>query len=143
MPGIREKLNAFLDKSARRRFEWGVCDCMLEVADWLDRACGTDIANEWRGTYSTEEEAYARLGGDLVTAMRAEAARRGLTEAAEPQFGDIGIVLPPGQDKPLGAILMPSGRWRMLTQAGIALTADVTVLVAWALPCRPKPSARS
>ncbi len=140
MPGIREKLSAFLDKSARRRFEWGVCDCMLEVADWLDQACGTDIANEWRGTYSTEEEAYVRLGGDLVTAMRAEAASRGLAETAQPQFGDIGIVQPSGQDKPLGAILMASGRWRMLTQVGVVLTAEVTVLVAWALPCRPKPA---
>lgn len=140
MAGIREKLNAFLDKSARRPFEWGVCDCMLEVADWLDQSCGFDVANEWRGRYSTEEEAYSLMGGSLEIAMRAEAARLGLAEAVQPLFGDVGLVIPPGQEKPLGAILMPSGRWRMRTQTGVALSRDVTVVVAWALPCRPKPA---
>jgi hypothetical protein len=130
---------AFLDKAAKHPFAWGDHDCMLEVADWLDAACGMDIASAWRGLYDDEDSLTATLDalGGFETAMRAAAAQHGLAEVAEPQFGDVGIVQPPGQPKPLGAILMPSGRWRMKTLTGIALRRDVTVVVAWSLPCRP------
>lgn len=137
MPGLREKLNIFLDRAARRGFEWGVSDCVLEVADWLDLACGLDIAAEWRGRYSDEASAHALMPDGLEAKMRSEMARLGLTLAQEPRFGDVAVVTLAGQPKPLAAILMPSGRWRMKTLTGIALTKDVTVLVAWSLPCRP------
>lgn len=143
MPGIREKFNQFLDRSAARRFEWGVCDCLLEVADWLDIACGFDIANQWRGTYASEAEAMALMGGDQLAFMRAQAAALGVAEAAaKPQFGDVALVTLAGQDRPLAAVLLPSGRWRMRTSTGIVMTRDVVVLAAWALPCRPMPVER-
>lgn len=138
MPGIREKLTLFLDKAARRPFEWGVSDCVLEVADWLDQSCSLDVASEWRGRYSDEASARALMPrGDLEAAMRLEMGFIGLKETVQPQFGDVALVTLVGQDKPLAAILMPSGRWRMKTLTGIALTRDVTVVVAWSLPCRP------
>lgn len=137
MPGIREKLNAFLDKAARRPFEWGVSDCVLEVTDWLDQSCGFDIAAEWRGRYHDEAGARALMPDGLEAAMRSEMARLGLRIAPQPQFGDVALVTVAGQAKPLAAILMPSGRWRMKTLTGICVTRDVTVVVAWSLPCRP------
>lgn len=137
MAGIREKLMPWLDKSARRPFEWGQADCMLDVADWLDYSCGLDVASAWRGRYSSEAEAAALMQEGLETAMRTEAARLGLEEAAEPLPGDVAIVTIPGQDKPLGAILMPTGRWRMRHARGFLLARSVTVLIAWSLPCRP------
>ncbi len=139
MAGLRDKLMSFLDRAAKWPFEWGQHDCMLEVADWLDHACGMDTASRWRGTYASEAELDAILAehGTLEEAMREEANAAGLHEAAEPLFGDVALVLPSGQEKPLGAILMPSGRWRMKTLTGIALRRDVTVVVAWSLPCRP------
>lgn len=143
MPGVREKFSAFLDRSAARTFEWGQADCLLEVADWLDLACGYDLANQWRGTYSTEEQANALIGGDIVAFMSAQAATLGIAEAAQPQFGDVGAVTVVGQDKPLAAILLASGRWRMRTAAGIVTARDVTVLKAWSLACRPAPVKRS
>lgn len=88
MASIREKLNLFLDKAAGWGFEYGQHDCMLEVADWLDFACGLDAASAWRGTYSSQEELDALMPDGLEAAMRAEAARIGLQEAATPQFGD-------------------------------------------------------
>lgn len=138
MAGLREKLMAFLDKAAKWPFEWGQHDCMLEVADWLYAACGIDAAYAWRGTYDSPEDLEATFApqGGFVPAMIAEAARLGLAETAEPLFGDVALVTLAGQDKPLGAILMPSGRWRMKTMTGIALTREVTIVVAWALPCR-------
>lgn len=139
MPFNREKLNAFLDISARKPFEWGQSDCMLEVADWLDFYTGSKIAADWRGRYGSEEELEVLFGPDvsLEIAMRAEAERHGLVETAEPQVGDVGLVALAEQEKPLGAILMPSKRWRMKTIAGVVLTKSVQVIVAWSLPpCR-------
>lgn len=139
MAGVHTKLMAFLDRSVKHPFEWGQHDCMLEVADWLDFACGMDVARLWRGTYDSEAELEALVEGvgGLEQAMHDEALRLGLAETVEPLAGDFGLVTLPGQEKPLGAILMPSGRWRMKTLTGIALRRDVTVIVAWSLPCRP------
>jgi hypothetical protein len=136
MPGTGETLMAWLDLSARRPFVWGESDCMLEVASWLDYSRGLDAASAWRGRYHSEAEAEALMPEGLEAAMRAEAARLGLRETAEPQLGDIAVVSVAGQAKPCGAILMPSGRWRMKTLTGIALIRDVSVLAAWSLPCR-------
>jgi hypothetical protein len=134
MPDLRTSLFQFLDQSARRRFEWGVCDCVLEVADWLDRSLGLSIADEYRGTYSDEAGARAILGpGGIEGAMSAKLAEIGLAETREPQFGDVAVVAAPGQGKPLAAILMPSGRWRMKTERGIALSRGVTVMKAWSV----------
>lgn len=130
---IRSKLFQFLDYSARHPFEWGVHDCVLEVADWLDRARGLNVANEYRGTYSDEAGAAAIIGlGGLASAMSAKAAALGLAETREPKPGDVAVVTAPGQDKPLAAILMPSGRWRMKTERGF-VTRGVEVIKAWSV----------
>jgi hypothetical protein len=136
MAGVQQKLMAFFDRAAKHPFSWGEHDCMLEVADWLDYACGLDAAGPWRGRYSTEAEADALMPAGLVAGMVAEAARLGLQEAAQPLPGDVGLVTVTGQAKPCGAIYMPSGRWRLKTEAGIVTTRDAKVLVAWTVPCR-------
>lgn len=49
--------------------EWGKDECAFWVADVLETFTGVDLAASWRGTYSTEDEAYAemkRRGGGLV-----------------------------------------------------------------------------
>lgn len=140
---VTERLPAFLDRTARKPFEWGQSDCMLEVADWLDFCCRLGAADAWRGRYSNEYEADALMPAGLVAGMVSEAARLGLQETAEPLPGDVAVVSIPGQGKPLGAIRLLSGRWRMKTTAGILTMREVTVLVAWSLPCRlssPLPS---
>jgi len=138
-PTVRDKLTAFLDRSARHAFAWGQHDCMLDVADWLDYACGLDAAARWRGEYASEAQAQSdpRMVNGLVSAMREEAMVLGLAETGAPEAGDIAVVSVAGQDKPVGAIMMPSGKWRMRTLTGFLITRDVTVLVAWSLPCRP------
>lgn len=138
MASLLGKLNAFLDKSARKATAWGDFDCMLEIADWLDQSCGLKSAEAWRGRYASEEEAYALLDplGGFETAIRGEMARLGLAEAVQPEFGDVALVTLGEEPKPMGAILMPSGKWRIRTLTGFAVTRAVTVIVAWSLPCR-------
>jgi hypothetical protein len=139
MNEVPRKLMAFLDRSARYPFQWGRHDCMLDIADWLDYACGLRVAAAWRNVYASEAEIGAMLApaGGFEAAMRAEATRLGLAEAREPLPGDVALVTVAGQDKPLGAILTPSGKWRMRTLKGFVVTKAVDVVVAWSLPCRP------
>jgi hypothetical protein len=139
MNEVQRKLNAFLDRSAKYAFAWGDHDCMLDIADWLDYSCGLRVAEEWRGNYATEDELDELMDslGGFEQAMRDEADRLELVEAAEPLLGDPGLLNVSGQPKILGGILMPSGRWRMRTLTGFLVTSAVTVVVAWSLPCRP------
>jgi hypothetical protein len=62
-----------------KTFEWGVHDCVLWCADWIGKVTGIDPAAEWRGTYSTEEEAQAILGS-LGFASTSELASHHLEE---------------------------------------------------------------
>jgi hypothetical protein len=142
---VRKKLNGFLDRSARHPFQWGQHDCMLDVADWLDHACGLDLASRWRGRYASEAELEALLAplGGFGPVMQAEAELAGLAEATELDPGNVALVTLSGQDKPLGAILMPSGRWRLRTLSGFVVTAAVSILTMWSLPCRPSLRPRS
>jgi hypothetical protein len=45
-----------------KEFEWGTHDCVLWCADWIQKVTGEDLAANWRGTYSTQEEADTILG---------------------------------------------------------------------------------
>jgi hypothetical protein len=38
-------------------FQWGQNDCALWSADWVKKATGVDLTQDWRGNYSTSEEA--------------------------------------------------------------------------------------
>lgn len=138
MAVLRLKLNQWLDKANGKPFEWGQSDCVLEVLDWIDFVCKTSLAQELRGTYATEQQAYELMPDGLEAAMRAKAIAEGIETTIQPVPGDVALVALAGQDKPMAAILMPSERWRMKTEHGIALTKAVTVIVAWRLPL-PKP----
>lgn len=55
-----------LAKTARREFEWGVCDCCLWAADLVKAAHGIDFSEPFRGTYRSERGALRiirRYGG--------------------------------------------------------------------------------
>lgn len=49
-------------KSMRpHKFEWGVCDCALDGADWVLEITGVDIARKFRGKYKTLRGAVGAL----------------------------------------------------------------------------------
>jgi hypothetical protein len=54
-------------------FEWGARDCCLWAADAVRALTGIDIAEEYRGKYNTELQAYRLLqsvtGGTVEAAM--------------------------------------------------------------------------
>lgn len=52
--------NFFLSR-AHEPFAWGTTDCALFVADGIEAMTGVDIAQDFRGRYATEEEAFALI----------------------------------------------------------------------------------
>jgi len=42
-------------------FAWGSADCCLWCADWILKITGADLGTAFRGTYASDEDAYARL----------------------------------------------------------------------------------
>ena len=48
-----ELLAKFIDARRSQPFAWGVNDCCIFAADWVNVCTGTDYAEKWRGRYST------------------------------------------------------------------------------------------
>lgn len=79
---------------APRRWQWGLCDCTLFVADWVVDATGKDPGTDLRGTYFDAEGASAVLqaAGGCEALVEAKLVPLGFKRSQAPQDGDVGIV---------------------------------------------------
>jgi hypothetical protein len=106
----------FLIARAPEPFVWGKNDCALFVADGIQSLTGVDIAPDFRGKYTTEEEAFqlieAVTGGKTVEDAAAWcAARYGLEEWACPlgaQRGDMVVLM--DADRLISGLVHLNGR---------------------------------
>jgi len=95
-----EDFNDFLLARVRMEFAWGSNDCALFAADAVEAITGIDIAEDFRGKYSTEEEAFdlikSLVGGTTVAdAASYCAAKHDLVEYEYPMMakrGDLVVV---------------------------------------------------
>jgi hypothetical protein len=132
-------VEAFLRDYAGRPFSYGTTDCVLFLADWL-LICGRnrDVAEEYRGTYTDEDACFALLrakGGllRLVAREARELALRPVRPATAP-CGAIGVIRyrPEGEnERHLGAIRCPSGRWASKCTHGLLMVGAPRVAAAW------------
>lgn len=53
-PNYISLCSTFLIENEKRHFEWGVFDCCLFVADWVNLQFDVDPAQQYRGRYKTE-----------------------------------------------------------------------------------------
>lgn len=109
------------------RFQWGGQggdDCLMFCASWVAHVTGIDPVEEFRGTYSTREEAFALIAshGGIVALVDSVAARAGFKRTSDPQNGDIGIIRAPlsigGEMTEIGAIKF-GPNWACLGQSGV------------------------
>ena len=140
--GLLGLFRVWCGRTDARPFAWSSWDCMLEIGDWIRVRTGKDIGAKFRGFYSDAESCRAlfRRTGGLVAAMRREFGAAGLQETKEPIPGDIAMVSAPytlerhGRKRqthiPMGAIMMPSGKWRARTEGGHCIAA-FPIIVAW------------
>ena len=93
-------LQQFLLARAKTPFGWGTNDCCLFPADAIEAFTGVDIADDFRGKYSTEAEAFALIktvtgGTNVADAAAWCASKHGLMEWPQPLFaqrGDLVVI---------------------------------------------------
>lgn len=141
--GKAEALDAHLERTLAESAFWGVCDCFLWPADWIETCGWPDPATAWRGRYATALGAariVARAGG-VEALWRREAERIGLAPTARPIAGDVGLAarettgVGPTLRGRVGAVCLGGGEWAVRTQGGIR-TGRWPVLQAWRVPWR-------
>lgn len=132
-------MEAFLRDYAGRRFAYGTTDCVLFLADWL-LVCGRnrDVAEDFRGTYTTEDACFAllRAHGGLLRIVARHARELALPPVwpASAPAGAIGVIRyrPEGEtERHLGAIRCPSGRWASKCTHGLLMVGAPRVAAAW------------
>lgn len=119
-------MRGYLRETAGTRFEWGKCDCVLWVADFVRLALGFDPAADLRGRYSTSFGArreIIRAGGLLALA------RRGMRGV--PAGSDVCIAEVRGQTY---AGLITSELLAIKSETGVVLTREYEVREGWS--CR-------
>lgn len=83
-PDWPERLDAYLRTTREAPFAWGSNDCALRACDAVLAITGVDIAEDFRGRYTTRAGAtrvMRRLyGGNLETVAEKIAAARGMAE---------------------------------------------------------------
>ena len=94
--------NTFLMTAKDTPFRWGVQDCCLIAANAIQAVTGTDIADDFRGKYDSEQTAYALIttvtgaaNPTVIDAAAHCAAKHGLIENAYPLMakrGDLVVI---------------------------------------------------
>ncbi|MGR9386455.1 DUF6950 family protein [Rhizobium leguminosarum] len=126
------------------RFRWGGAggdDCLTWPASWTLRLTDFDPADEFRGTYSTREQAQRildRHGGNLAL-MERQLAPINAKRVQSPETGDIGLIramtgenMEDQAEALIGAIRF-GPLWACIHPAGVRAT-KAEFIAAWRLP---------
>jgi hypothetical protein len=132
-PNWPEKLAAFVSARREHPFVWGAQDCCTFAADAVIAMTGRDPLADFRGRYSTEDEADAVIGPDGLEAMLAQhLAAFGATEIPplQAQRGDLALVRVANHTL-LGVVIGPTVAAPGLER--LAFVRASTALRAWAV----------
>lgn len=95
---ITERLKRYFAEVGRRRWQPGVLDCAILVADWAVLRGRPDPIADLRGRYHSERQfmRIIRREGDLLACSATRLARSGLVQIdGVPQSGDVLLVSAP------------------------------------------------
>lgn len=133
----------YLASLRNTRFQPGVLDCGIFLADWAMRCGLSDPIADLRGAYANEK-GYLRIirrEGGFVECCSRRLARIGMVETTQARSGDLAIVLAPYaarrgsiQRRPTGAVVVDDVRRAVVTSdigLVIALEKDLPVMKAW------------
>lgn len=114
-------LTDYLREASGRRFEWGRCDCVTFVCDWIVAQRGVDPAAVFRGQYRSGVKAAENLAdnGGIVEAVGKFFAGAGLTATNDPKPGDVGVV---SMRRPTCAVYVGGGKWASKGRRGVTIT---------------------
>ena len=127
-------LTDFLEAASDREHVWGVWDCCLFPAAWVQDQTGVDAAAPWRGLYDDEDgaRAFVQAEGGIVRTMARAARLAGLLRASQPKAGAVGIVR--ADPEPMGAVCVMPGFWATISPTGGVVVTACRHLVAWEIP---------
>ncbi len=129
-----EVLEAYIMEHAGRPVRWGVSDCCMFVASWVERASGVKLPTPH---YMGEEHGRALIdaAGGLEPIWRDIATRGGLWTTGAPDVGDVALI-DTTRWGPIGAIWGGSGYayWRTLNGVTMVAPHPDTVVASWSVP---------
>lgn len=136
-------LSDYLASLRNRKWQPGILDCVVFMADWVVMRCGRDPIADVRGTYSTERQflRMVRREGGFEAGCASRLSVVGFEETATPTQGDIMTVLAPYavrrgkvQTRPTGAICVSSAMRAVITSdIGVVIAGNdrLPMLKAW------------
>lgn len=124
-------LYATVHRWAIQRHEWGLHDCMIALADWVQEVRGFDPAAGLRGTYGDPEmcplgRSYRANPEPLLVAAFAP-----LPLVADAAPGDVALVRIPGQRWLAGALKLRGRSWAMRGEGPPVFTHLVRPVLIW------------
>ncbi len=115
-----------------RRWQPGVFDCGIFMADWVLLRCGRDPIADVRGAYRTERQflRILRREGGFERSCAARLARAGFAETHAPQAGDLALVLSPYGRSGDVILRRPVGAIAVSATLRAVITSDLGVVIA-------------
>lgn len=107
------RLEDFCNRTNGSPLIWGQSDCSLLIADWAIDNGHDDPAADLRGAYDTETACRAVLEarGGLVAVVGECAARIGLRQLHEPEFGAVAVIGSASNPERQWAAIWNGRRW--------------------------------
>ena len=130
----------FLIDHASKSFEWGSHDCALFAANAVQAITGTDIADDFRGKYTTQLGAFRTIskvtsGSTVADAAAYCAAKHDLTEHEHPLMakrGDL-VVINNGGDLIAGVVHLNGRHVVSVSETGLMMLPITNIVRAWSL----------
>ena len=136
-PDWQQRFAAVVKEYQRAAFAWGEHDCCLFACDCIHALTGVDPADGYRGTYSTQLQAYKFIrefsGGDVGDVARIMTGRLGFIEV-KPVFaqrGDIGLMNLPDLGDTLGVCL--GSQFAFMSTAPMSYFDRSAIGLAWSI----------
>lgn len=122
----------YLGSLSKRRWQPGVLDCGVFMADWVAIVSGKDPIADVRGTYSSEEEFDAILAREngFVRSCADRLRRVGFVRTRQPAAGDIAVVMAPYGARGSEIVKRPTGAICVTEKLRAVITSDMGVVIA-------------
>lgn len=133
-PDWHARLATEIERARSRTFEWGKFDCALFACDCVLAVTGVDPAAEFRGTYSTEDEARKLLGTEGLDGFASAIAGKTELKEISPTFaqrGDVVLVENGDPTRALGVVGLDGRFVLCASEPGLARVPMKRWLRAW------------
>jgi hypothetical protein len=122
----------YLASLRKRRWQPGILDCGVFMADWVVQICGADPIADVRGSYSTEREflRIVRGEGGFENSCASRLTAVGFVETRVPSQGDIMTVLAPYAKRKGKIQRRPTGAICVSDKMRAVITSDIGVVIS-------------